>query len=138
MSEDHAELAQELFPVDRCARQFPVEWKDVWFRERQEKGPNGIPVYRCPICREIFDHSETDLLHGDHVWPYALFGETSWQNYQLICGKCNIRKRDYLDREIRKALLDNGFHRKLSEELTTLVELGQLRSDVALPVAAAD
>jgi 5-methylcytosine-specific restriction endonuclease McrA len=52
------------------------------------------------------------MLQGDHIWPWSLFGETSWQNYQLICGSCNLKKKDKIDNQIR-IILGNGEFRNL-------------------------
>ncbi|MDZ4685113.1 MAG: HNH endonuclease [Planctomycetaceae bacterium] len=80
----------------------------------------------CPICRKGFDHTEIEYLQGDHIWPYSLFGESSWANYQLICGSCNARKRDFVEHAIRLVLGDGSFRRIVCGHLEEAVAAGKL------------
>lgn len=105
------------FPCDPMARQFPIEWRDTLFRRNAVRASTGELLYYCPICKLGFDHSNIDFLQGDHIWPYSLFGETSWANYQLICGSCNARKRNFIDDAIRRILGDGLFRRTVSTYL---------------------
>lgn len=114
------------------SRLFPAGWKDIWFRRQAESDSNGDIVYACPICWRKFDHSMIDHLHGDHIWPYSLFGETAWTNYQLICGDCNTSKSNALDADVRKALGAAGFRARVVEFLLEQVDAGQLPMDAVL------
>jgi hypothetical protein len=100
-----------FFPCEPLARQFPTEWRDTRFRRSAIRTADGDLLYHCPICKTGFDHTDIDFLQGDHIWPYSLFGETSWANYQLICGSCNSRKRDFIDEAVRR-ILGEGYFRK--------------------------
>ena len=62
----------------------------MWFRMLGEAQPDGGQLYECPICLRKFDHTEIHSLAGDHIWPYSLFGATTWENYQVICENCNL------------------------------------------------
>ncbi|MGL4423036.1 MAG: HNH endonuclease signature motif containing protein [Gemmataceae bacterium] len=31
-------------------------------------------------------------LHGDHATSWSQGGRTTWDNLQLLCGPCNLRK----------------------------------------------
>src|SRR5437588_6921592 len=93
--------APAYITCEPLARSFPAGWKDVWFRRQAAPDQHGAMIYRCPICARGFDHTMIDYLQGDHIWPYSLFGETAWTNYQLICGNCNAAKSNRLDTEIR-------------------------------------
>ena len=73
-----------------------------------------------------------NYLHGDHVWPYSLFGETSWGNYQLVCGDCNLSKGNRLDGDIRKALTTLSFREKIATYLNAQVASGSLSRDKVL------
>jgi hypothetical protein len=73
-----------------------------------------------------------DYLHGDHIWPYSLFGETNWANYQLICGDCNASKSNKLDADVRKALGADAFRLRVVTFLLEQVDAGQLPMDVVL------
>lgn len=115
-----------LFPVKRLARTFPVEWRDVCFRRLATPCIDGVKRYQCPLCERLFDHSDVDYLQGDHVWPYSMCGETSWDNYQLICGSCNASKRDYIDNEIRRLLGAGEFRRMVGTYLDKHVSDGDL------------
>ena len=92
------------FPCDCRDRTFPPEWKDYWFRQEARIEEDGIYCIYCPLCRFRFDHSTLKFLTADHIWPYSLFGETVWENYQLLCISCNSRKKDKIDTEIRDIL----------------------------------
>jgi hypothetical protein len=65
-------------------------------------------------------------LQGDHVWPYSLFGDSSWANYQLICGSCNARKRDFIDSAIRDVLGGGQFRKLVCEYLRQAASTGNL------------
>jgi len=70
--------------------------------------------YQCPGCRRWFDHSVLDELQADHIWPYSLFGETSWDNYRLLCARCNRKKSNLLDTEVRVALGNKAFREQIT------------------------
>lgn len=114
------------------SRFFPAGWKDIWFRRQAEADDKGNIVYACPICTRKFDHSMIDHLHGDHIWPYSLFGETTWENYQLICGDCNTSKSNALDANVRKALGAAGFRARVVRFLLEQVDAGQIPMDAVL------
>jgi 5-methylcytosine-specific restriction endonuclease McrA len=134
MSSDCQEVeeAPAFIPCDLRSRTFPPAWKGVWFRRRSHVGDEGLPIYKCPLCRRDFDHSMLDYLQGDHVWPHSLFGETSWNNYQLICGNCNAAKSNSLDGEVRTLLGAGEFRRQVALFLKKHVELGNLASDAVM------
>ncbi len=121
MSDDRRGLEPLNFQCDPLTREFPSAWKDVLFRRRVMVCTDGMYRYQCPMCASWFDHSEITFLQGDHIWPYSLFGETSWTNYQLICGGCNLRKSNAIDGEIRKALADGTFRTEIKKHLDALV-----------------
>src|SRR5208283_3180252 len=128
MSADRRKVgeAPQFIKCNPLSRFFPPDWKDVWFRRMTDRGEDGIAWYECPLCNRRFDHRDIDYLQGDHVWPYSLFGDTSWANYQLICGACNLAKRDLLEIEIRLALGSGEFRRMVSQFLRAQVEAGKL------------
>jgi len=114
---------------DPLSRSFPPEWKDVWFRRQAASKEDGAISYVCPHCGGDFDHTMIHHLQGDHVWPYSLFGETSWYNYQLICGSCNASKSNRLETEVRRVLGGGEFRRIVSEFLRNQIETGKLTDD---------
>lgn len=71
-------------------------------------------------------------LHGDHIWPYSLFGETTWDNYQLICGDCNLNKSNRLDVDVREALGADEFRQRVRDFLMEQVEGGNLAEDAVV------
>ena len=111
---------------DPLSRQFPREWRDIRFRRSSLPNDDGKASYSCPICLLNFDHTEIEFLQGDHIWPYSLFGETSWANYQLICGSCNARKRDFVDRSIRQILGAGKFREQVCDFLRQSVTEGTI------------
>ncbi|HEY8096695.1 MAG TPA: HNH endonuclease signature motif containing protein [Methylobacter sp.] len=92
----------------------------------------GVFYYTCPICESKFDFRSIDHLQGDHVWPYSLFGETTWENYQLICGKCNKQKGNRLDVDVRRALGSGKFRKLVTKFLQEKVETGELTADAVI------
>lgn len=134
MSNDRKEVGPEptYIKCNPLSRLFPAGWKDILFRRHAESDDQGNIIFTCPICQRKFDHSMIDYLHGDHVWPYSLFGETAWANYQLICGDCNARKSNVLDADVRKALGSVGFRAEVVRFLLEQVEAGQLPMDTVL------
>jgi hypothetical protein len=117
---------------DPQSRIFPVGWKDVWFRRCARRDSDGVVRYTCPICEKKFDHSLIDHLQGDHIWPYSLFGDTSWENYQLICGSCNATKKNRLDTDIREVLGAGEFRSIVACFLDKQVQAGLLTRDAVL------
>jgi len=73
-----------------------------------------------------------EYLQGDHIWPYSLFGETSWANYQLICGSCNAAKSNRLDGDVRKLLGSGEFRNQFATFLRKHLEQGTIASDMIL------
>jgi 5-methylcytosine-specific restriction endonuclease McrA len=118
--------APEFIKCDPISRYFPPDWKDVWFRRMASRDADGVVRYECPLCSRRFDHREINYLQGDHLWPYSLFGDTSWANYQLICGSCNAAKSNVLETEIRLALGSGEFRLIVYEFLSGRVEAGKL------------
>jgi hypothetical protein len=117
---------------DPLSRTFPPGWKDVCFRRLAHPDDDGIVKYSCPLCDRRFDHRDIDYLQGDHVWPYSLFGESSWANYQLICGNCNASKSNKLETDVRRVLGDGEFRRMVSLFLCQQIETGRLPRDPLL------
>jgi len=114
--------APEFFPVDPLARHFPTQWRNVWFRRNAIISEDGTVRYQCPLCRRWFDHTYIDDMQGDHVWPYSLFGETVWENYQLICGNCNAGKGNFVETELRRALGRGDFRCMVASHLARLLD----------------
>ena len=114
------------------ARAFPLGWKDIYFRRLACRDDDGVVRYDCPLCGRRFDHRDINYLQGDHVWPYSVFGESSWANYQLICGNRNASKSNKLETGVRRVLGDGEFRRMVSTFLRGQIEAGKLASDPAL------
>ena len=121
-----------MITCDPLSRLFPLGWKDVYFRRMARRDDDGIIRYMCPLCGSRFDHRYIDYLQGDHVWPYSLFGESSWANYQLICGNCNASKSNKLETDVRRVLGDGEFRRMVSLFLREQIEAGKLVGDPVL------
>ena len=54
---------------------------------------------RCMYCGAIRDIREFQI---DHMMPVVRGGPHEQDNFQLLCGPCNNRKRDYTDEEFRQ------------------------------------
>lgn len=111
-------------------RTFPTIWKCSFFRQSLSK--TGRNYYECPICKKHFDHTQLDCLFGDHIWPYSLMGETSKENYQLLCGACNSRKKDFVNNEVRKILGDGSFRGMVLQYLTNHIDRINVPHDMKL------
>lgn len=49
--------------------------------------------YRCNICKTLID---TNNCHIDHIIPFKYVGDELNSNYQVLCKKCNLSKKDNL------------------------------------------
>lgn len=74
---------------DPSARLFPLDWKVAYYRLH-----GGCDIgYMCPRCKTIFlGPDDFEELHGDHIDSVSNGGLTIWDNLQLLCGACNLRK----------------------------------------------
>ncbi|MBL0185186.1 MAG: HNH endonuclease [Candidatus Obscuribacter sp.] len=91
-----------------------------------------MPHYECPVCQRLFDHSNIRYLHGDHIWPYSIFGDTSWGNYRLICGSCNSIKSNLIDLEVRSVLGSGTFRVLVKNHLAKAMEEGKIQKHLIL------
>jgi 5-methylcytosine-specific restriction endonuclease McrA len=132
MRTNQINVIPSFFECDPLAREFPREWKDIWFRKYSRIDDDGVPKYECPLCKKLFDHSTISQLQGDHIWPYSMFGETSPANYQLLCGRCNAKKHDYINHKIRRTLGNGQFRSLIATYLQQMVSSGVLEEDAIL------
>ena len=108
-----------------------MERQNVSARRKKDNNLGGF-YYTCPICEKKFDFRSFSELQGDHIWPYSLFGETTWENYQLICGKCNKQKGNHLDGDVHRVLGSGKFRELVSMFLQEKVETGELPKDAVM------
>lgn len=52
-------------------------------RKYEEQG------HKCAICKKTFP---IEKMHGDHIIPWSEGGKTVYDNLQMLCATCNIRK----------------------------------------------
>lgn len=52
--------------------------------------------FKCCICGATPATNPTIELHIDHIVPWAKGGETTLENLQTLCSKCNLGKSDIL------------------------------------------
>lgn len=52
--------------------------------------------FKCCACGASPAKDPSVILHVDHIVPWAKGGETSLQNLQTLCSKCNLGKSDIL------------------------------------------
>ncbi|KOR35113.1 hypothetical protein AM228_20140 [Planktothricoides sp. SR001] len=75
---------------DPRQRNFPVSWKEAYFRMHFRDDVKG---YVCPLCKQVFKGSKGFAqLRGDHIHPFSKGGLTVWENLQLLCVSCNSKK----------------------------------------------
>ena len=44
--------------------------------------------YQCNYCGDIDD------LHIDHIFPFSKYRDNSFENLQILCRDCNLKKGD--------------------------------------------
>lgn len=52
--------------------------------------------FKCRICGRSPATDPAIVLHVDHIKPWAKGGETTMENLQTLCSKCNLGKSDLL------------------------------------------
>lgn len=52
--------------------------------------------FKCRICGASPATDPTVVLHGDHVFPWSEGGETTIDNLQTLCSKCNYGKSNLI------------------------------------------
>ncbi len=59
---------------------------------------------RCNGCRRVIPEDWIDTTDLDHVIPRSRGGEHIWENVQLLCRTCNVKKGNRLMAELRRRL----------------------------------
>ena len=89
------EIPESLQPSNPKARNFPISWKEAYFRLNFNSELEG---YVCPICQRLFRGSKGfKELRADHIHPFSKGGLTTWNNLQLLCIYCNSKKSNKLN-----------------------------------------
>lgn len=52
--------------------------------------------FKCRICGASPATDPTVVLHVDHVFPWSEGGETTIDNLQTLCSKCNYGKSNLI------------------------------------------
>jgi 5-methylcytosine-specific restriction endonuclease McrA len=50
--------------------------------------------FKCKICGQSPATNQNVILHVDHITPWSKGGETTLNNLQTLCSKCNIGKNN--------------------------------------------
>jgi 5-methylcytosine-specific restriction endonuclease McrA len=80
-----------LESVDPDSSSFPASWFDAAIRELRD----DQYFVHCQICGKPFKSlAQVLTLQADHKTPRCRGGKTTWVNLQILCGPCNLRKRD--------------------------------------------
>lgn len=75
-----------------CHRNFPLWMKEDRFRD-------------CGGCCEICDEAVTmETCHADHITPWIDGGRTVYNNLQILCVTCNLKKGSMHPNDARKKL----------------------------------
>lgn len=48
--------------------------------------------FKCQICGRSPATDQSIILHVDHIIPWSKGGETTENNLQTLCSKCNLGK----------------------------------------------
>ena len=62
------------------------------FSDKDKSKAYAIQKGICPLCKKHFDQ---DQMHADHIIPWSKGGPTSFDNLQMLCTECNIKKSNY-------------------------------------------
>ena len=70
---------------------------------------NNNGCIRCELCKkQIFAIGEC---HFDHIIPYAKGGQSSFDNCQILCIECNLKKTD---KELKDIIMEEKARQFLS------------------------
>jgi len=83
------EFPEGLESVDPNSRFFPPSWKDAAIRLLYCKCHQGV---LCVRCNTYFRGKDLKKLQADHIKAWSSGGKTEWENMQLLCSLCNLRK----------------------------------------------
>lgn len=78
------ELPEKIINTD--PRLFNISIKNI-----KRKQQNNL----CAICNQELQ----DDCHADHIYPWSKGGKTVLENCQILCKKCNIKKRDKVNEQ---------------------------------------
>jgi superfamily II DNA or RNA helicase len=59
-----------------------------WFTKRQRQILIAVSGGKCGICGDYL----TRNFHADHIWPFSRGGQTTTNNGQALCPRCNLSK----------------------------------------------
>ncbi|MCA8917260.1 MAG: HNH endonuclease [Planctomycetes bacterium] len=76
----------------------------------------------CRYCLDPMKHTKTNSLSPDHIVPMADGGETTEENIELICTKCN-RRKDTIAPERFQRLMDEVNRWPLRDRSSVLARL---------------
>lgn len=62
------------------------------FSDKDKSKAYAIQKGICPLCKKYFAQ---DQMHADHIIPWSKGGPTSFENLQMLCTECNIKKSNY-------------------------------------------
>jgi 5-methylcytosine-specific restriction endonuclease McrA len=80
----------ELPDIDPTLRGYPGSYRDAAIRASWDAEKGGIV---CSSCNVVFaTRASLRQLQADHVQAFARGGLTTWENLQLLCRSCNLRK----------------------------------------------
>lgn len=79
-----------LPPCNPNARDFPITWKESYFRRNWNESRGG---YVCPDCKQVFSGpTGFRQLDADCLIPRLRGGLTVWENLILRCKPCKVAK----------------------------------------------
>lgn len=100
-----------------CGHKYLANGCDVWLRKcpvcqnKRKKQNNGTTrvisnklryqvlkrdKFKCCACGASPAKDSSVELHIDHIVPWSKGGETTMENLQTLCSKCNLGKSDLL------------------------------------------
>lgn len=63
------------------------------FSEQERRRKWAEQNHTCPYCHKVVDNWRD--MHGDHIKPWSKGGKTTYDNLQMLCVECNLKKSAY-------------------------------------------
>lgn len=79
----------------------------------------------CEVCRNNL--SSINECHFDHIYPYSKGGKSTFENCQLLCTDCNLKKndkelKDFVLEEKAKSFLNGDFLYEVEQDVVNETE----------------
>ncbi|WP_316637600.1 homing endonuclease associated repeat-containing protein [uncultured Ruminococcus sp.] len=102
--QDEADTLEEVDQSDNSETNTVAFESDLSYKHQTQREPNlrlrflvmQRDNFKCCICGASPAKDPSVELHIDHIVPWSKGGETTMDNLQTLCSKCNLGKSDLL------------------------------------------